>query len=345
MQNALERALAAEGGTDDALDALVRSGAEFERVLVAEVTPDNRGVVAELEFSYEGRAFRFPIKLDRSEPKASARWTVSWTPEPAYARALIGAIQAGPLPSTDIGDPWAELARLPALPVIVRSDTVFTPFGRGALIDNANVPESQALMPPAAVAKAAQRWVGSVLGEDPGPAAVDLMVDPEASWKDLSRVIMGASSSGLFRLQILQQGPEQLVASPAAAPVFGSGRSAEDTAPLVVAMLPHEDGAAFRVRIGDREFRPAEPCRPDVSFCADSPDAYRASLAQAVKSLVAESDTRISYVMFAAGADTTVGEGVSYFQRTHGALGIPQGKVFLGYLSDDDVSASDMEAK
>lgn len=344
MQNALERALAAEGGTDDALDALVRSGAKFERVLVAEVTPDNRGVVAELEFSYEGRAFRFPVKLDRSEPKASARWTVSWTPEPAYARALIGTIQAGPLPSTDIGDPWAEQARLPALPVIVRSDAVFTPFGRGALIDEARAPKEQALMPPASVVKAAQRWVGGVLAEDPAPAGVDLLIDRAASWKDLSRVVMGVSSSGLFRIYLIRQGPRQLLSLPAAAPVFDTGTRADDAAPLVVAMFPHDDGFAFRIRIGDQEYRPDDPCRPGASFCADSPRTYEASLAKTVEDLASKSDVSISYVMFAAGSQTTAGDGLSYFARTHSALGIPEGKVFLGYVGDDKAEPRAEEA-
>lgn len=335
MQSALERALAAEGGTDDALDELVRSGAEFERVLVAEVTPDNRGVVAELGFSYEGRRFRFPIKFERSSPDSDAIWRVSWIPDATYARALIGAIQGGPLPASDVGAPWSELTRLPTLPIIVRSESVFTPWGHGALIDQARAPEDQQLMPPAAVAKAAQRWVGGILAEDPAPASVDLMIDPNTSWKDLSRVVMGVASSGLFRVYMLQQGPEQLLAVPGAAPVFGTGRSPGDAAPLVVAMFPRAEGAAFRVRIGDEEYRPSKPCAPNMSFCADSPEDYEASLAKAVEDVMKGADTQIAYVMFAAGEDTTVGQGVAYFQRTHSALGISEGKVFLGYVGGD----------
>lgn len=340
MQSALDTALSTEGGADDALDVLVRSGAEFERVLVAEVTPDNRGVVAELGFSYEGRAFRFPVKFNRSDPESETTWTVAWMPDAEYARALIGAIQGGPLPSSDVGEPWAELTRLPALPLLVRSDAVFTPWGRGALIDDAKAPDTQELMPPAAVARAAQRWVGGVLAEDPAPAAVDLLIAPEASWKDLSRVVMGVSASGLFRIHVIQQGPENLFALPGAAPVFGKGRSPGDAAPLIVAMFPHEDGAAFRVRIGDREYRPDDPCMPKMSFCADSPETYEASLAKTVETLMEQSDANVAYVMFAAGAETTAGDGLSYFRRTHNALGIPEGKVFLGYVGGD-TEASD----
>ncbi|MGM0558210.1 MAG: hypothetical protein ACQEVA_17630 [Myxococcota bacterium] len=335
MQAALEQALASEGGADDSLDVLIRSGATFEKVLVAEVTPDNRGVVADLGFDYEGRKFRFPVKLERSEPSAAATWRVAWLPDPEYARALIGAVQGGPLPRSDDGAVWVDAIHLPSLPVIVRSDSVFTPYGRGALVAEARAPEDQKLMPPPAVAKAAQRWVGMLLSEDPAPASVDLMIDPRASWRDLSRVVMGVSAIGLFRIHVIQQGPDQLLMLPGAAPVFGTETTPEDAAPLVVAMFPHEDGAAFRVRIGDQEYRPPESCAKDVSFCADSPDSYRASLAQAVESLVARSETRIAYVMFAAGPNTTVGEGLSYFQRTHGALGIPESKVFLGYIDED----------
>lgn len=344
MHAALEKALASEGGADDSLDVLVRAGASYEKVLVAEVTPDNRGVVAELGFDYEGRRFRFPVKLERSEPSTAATWKVAWLPDAEYARALIGTVQGGPLPQSDVGEVWADASHLPSLPVIVRSDSVFTPYGRSALVAEARAPKNQKLMPPAAVAKAAQRWVGMLLSEDPAPASVDLMIDPSVSWKDLARVIMGVSAIGLFRIHIIQQGPEQLISLPGAAPVFGSEASPEDAAPLIVAMFPHPDGAAFRIRIGDQEYRPPEPCQPDMSFCADSPDAYRASLAQAVKSLVAESDQKIAYVMFAAGSRTTVGDGLSYFQRTHGALGIPEGKVFLGYVDDEEPSTQIEEA-
>lgn len=323
------------GDADEGVAVLGKAGFEYERLLVAEMLPSEATVVAEVELAGDAKRLRYPVKLERSLVDGEARWRVGWAPVEAYARALLAVSGEGAGAQIPGGEVWADIRRVPAFPVIVSEQLFVTPFGQvPAEPADGATPEEQ-LVPPQKLVEHAQRWIGLLLEDDPAPAAVDLMVAPGASWTRTTQALMAPASQGLFKVYMIGQKDDRLVAATAAAPIFGQQSTPQGTAPLIVGVYKAEGGPGVRVKFGDTLVEGEATCGERMSFCATSLEEFRQQSANVVGEAVEKADARVAYVMLAATGDFEYAEVLPYFDALSGALGVPTGKIFMGYIAPD----------
>lgn len=303
-----------------AVRALHGAKLAFNRLLVAEVLPGGKTLLAEVALSNKDAAIRYPIKLERDETPSGDAWRVTWAPDVAFAQALVAACEANKLAALQVGRPWEDFHRLPAFPVIVTREYVVTPFGK---IDEkpdarAEAPAG-ALHPSKELTRHVQRWTGQVMLDDPASANVDLLLHADVTWKHATQALMAPAMQGLFRIYFVGHGPRGLYAVSAAAPVFKEAAAATNSSAVIaMSALPTPKvggdvpGYAFRVRLGDQvlDGKPAAAgtpsqapknaelesreggahpdaaaaidCAAAATFCARTLDDFRARLKQRV---------------------------------------------------------------
>lgn len=300
----------------------------YERLLVAERLPSGRTLAVEVELRYQDRRLRLPLKLEQTE----AGWRVVWAPTRAYAIALreVATHQA---PETGHGaQAWADLQRLPAMPIVVLGEAAHTPFGSendGAM--DTEIGRSEAVRADRLVSEHAQLWVGQFLEEDPAPAGVDYIGHGGSDWYDVTSTIMAPASLGLFRVYLVGQADGQLVALPTIAPVKSA--RPQGVAPLVIGLYPlDDDRVGVRVGVGGQVQVPDAPCAPEMSLCVADPAALGSSLPAVVKAAAASTEAPVGYVMVAGTAELRAEQMLQHLPAVASALELPVSKIFIGYI-------------
>lgn len=338
LEAAIEHYFAAES-TAPAVVALNEAGFRYNRLLVAETLPSERAVFVEVELGCQGDKIRYPLKFERRTKDDTVHWKLSWAPAAVYAQTLADVARHDKLAKTDTGSEWAEIQRLPAFPIIVGPKSFVTPYGRVSATKvtpppgakNTNEPATSQLAPPKELAKHAQRWIGLTMEDDPGSANVDLLIEQKTSWTRVTQALMAPASLGLFRVYLVGRADGNLVAYAAAAPVIR--RAPAGTEPLVVGMYHHGKTHAFRVRLGTEVVADSKACADNMTFCADTLTDFQKESEAHITDALAHHKTKVAYVMMAATGDFPAAEVVPYLAALDEALGLPDGKIFMGYIA------------
>lgn len=329
--------------------AMLKSrGASVMDVLVMESLPKG-GTSAELAITFKGYTLRYPIKLTQSTTPMScgqSGWTVSWSPDEAYTNALLNVVSSGALPAHDptVEHPeWYAMARLPALPLVVTAQKIFTPYGK---IDWSELEQDvdpaapgAEVMPPAALVQHGRRWILDYLEDEQGAAGVDIIADARLSWQQLNRLIFGVSSLGLYKVYLVLAGEsESLRVLESAAPVFGSLPGVDKPVPLVLGYYKVRDASkgalthGWRVSQGKAMLSEPDACNPEMSFCTSDVAGFTQRFTTIVERMRAKKPENPQYAMFASTREVTLGDAVVFLQHAGAALGIPQSRVFIGYI-------------
>lgn len=140
----------------------------------------------------------------RIPAKVSGTGEVVWKPVPEFTRALQSLLQSGALAKSS-GESelpvWTAVPRMAAFPVIVTRKRIVTPFGA---MDAA----TPSLTPLEELTEHARRWVFDVTRDESAIARIDLIVQEDASWLQVTQVLFSLAQSGYFQLSlIVQRGP------------------------------------------------------------------------------------------------------------------------------------------
>jgi len=307
------------------LAVLQSAGMRYRGYAVAERLPRTGAYLAEVRLSRADKLLRYPVKVVHG---AERGWELEWTPRSAYAKALVAFLRGdvAALPDRYLGT-WAETERVPALPLVVREDSIVSPFGV--------VPSGggSGVEPPEALGKHVVRWVDSVLERDDAAAGIDLFVTAETPWIHVTRALFAAASAGLFRVYVVvrRQSDSTLASFTALAPVFESGRAPEGASSLIVGVDAAEP-PQIRVDVGGELLDSIGDCKSGVSICSDNPAAFAERLPELVRDRFEGRAPSISHVMVAASGEVPFGDVITYAVQVPGALGIPGEKLFLGHI-------------
>lgn len=326
------------GEQTEGLRALAARGARVEEILSLDALPRG-GWAAELAISFQGMSARYPVKLARTQG-ACEQWRVVWAPSAEFSTAMLNVLASGQLPTTAASPEWHSALRLPALPILLTRDRIFTPYGSMLAAPEPSPsalsparPQRSAISPPPALLKHTQRWLDSFLEGDEGAAAVDVIADGRASWRDLTRVVFGVSSVGFYKLYLIARQGERLAAIETAAPVFGSLPGVQEPVPLVLAYAPLSMRAGFRVSQGSVILEEPDTCDPGVSFCADASAELSERLKSIAQRMRAKNPKNPAYAMFATTGEVTLASALPWLEVTGAGLGIAQRRVFIGYIA------------
>jgi hypothetical protein len=322
----LERTIHEAFDDNPELGAFGKAGAKPGRILILERLPDGAALV-EVELLLEGKRARLPLRL------VDAR--VVWTPTSEFCTALANMLRSGTLPKTRSTRAWADLARLPAFPVIVTGKRAITPFGP---IETAGPVEGQDPRNPLkrrtpagplptsqALTQHTNRWIKDVLADDPAPAGFDLIVDASIDWKTFNAALFSVAGAGLYVGEIIADGPNSFTAIPFAAPV-GAATGGKPPS-LVLAFYPDVDSFGFRVLRNGAPVATADGCEAPMAICGGTPDSYGAAL-----SAVIEGDD-VKRAMFASVPTTKTSDGIAFMERTISALNLAPHQLFLGFIA------------
>lgn len=328
-------------GDHAGIKELSSRGAKIKEVLSVEHLPKG-GVAAELLVEFKGKSLRYPVKLMRTAThercdKDVMGWQVTQAPDKAFTSALLNVLTSGQLPQTTADLPaWTKETRLPALPVVVTQSSIFTPYGKIAwsVLEQEIDPASPMaeVAPPQELVKHSQRWVNDFLEEEPGAAAVDLVLDRRISWQLLNRTIFGVSSVGLYRLNLITETSDGFNTLAASAPVFGSLPGVEKPVPLVLGYYPVGENHGWRVSQGKAVLHEDDSCDAEMSFCTTSEQAFIEKFGALSKRMRAKKPTNPSFATFATTKDVTVEQAVVFWQHAAVALGILERRIFLSYI-------------
>lgn len=336
VEAALEEHFSAEA-KNAAAGVLRKAGYDYKRLLVAEMLPSETTLFVEVELAKgdaEKKSLRYPLKLERKLADGKVSWQVGWSPVEDYARGLVGVAKKDGLAAVGTDTAWTAVERLPAFPVIVGEKAFVTPYGRVPTTtkEGDEPTENSQLAPPKKLAEHAQRWIGLTLEDEPGTANVDLILEPEVSWKRATQALMAPASFGLFRMYVVGANQGRFVALETAAPVMR--KTPEGAEPLVVGMYREGDKHAFRVRIGKQLVPSDKACAENMTFCTVSIDAFEQKALDQITAALSQRHTRLAYVLFAATGDFPASEVATYLQALSTALGIPSKKIFMGYIGE-----------
>ncbi len=329
---------------DDALTALRTRGATFDEVLVMEQT--SAGVLAaEVALGWKGRTMRYPLMLKRrDDPETScAQWEVAWTPTIEFTMALGNMATSGQLPEVAEAPSWHQAQRLPTLPVILTRYQIITPYGSVRIneategVDAAR--RGAAIAPPPELVTHTKRWLNEFLAGNESAASVDIITDRRASWQDLTRVVYGVASEGMFKLYLIVQTSKGLAAVETAAPIFDSLPNVTRPVPLVIGYVPQPESAApeeigFRISQGSAVLEDEDACAPKMSFCVTDTSGFAARLETLGETMRAKKPGNPAFALFATTGEVTVGEALPWLATVGEALGLMQRRVFIGYIGD-----------
>lgn len=324
----------------------------YKRVLIAHLLPSEDALLVEVELARGATSLRYPIRLeDISEAKNGSNWRVDWAPDAVYARAIADATVHTRFAPARAGQPWSEIQRLAAFPVIVGADYFVTPFGRIEVEKAPQGAESPTgLNPPEQLAKHVQRWTGQILQDDPGSANLDLLLGEGVSWKRATQAMLPAAMAGLFRIYFVTMRDDALVGFSAVAPVFKEVVTGESTLVIGVTQASAPDDGprqyGVRLRVGSRTLKasssdasdensdgkvdPATQCGPRSVFCAATGDEFRGRLDAHIKQL--SRDGGPTHVMLAASAEVGAAAVLNFLATTRAVLNLPLGKIVVGYI-------------
>ena len=345
---------AAESGSEAwlGLAALKERGAEVGSLLTMEALPEG-GLAAEIEVRFKGYAFRYPIKLKRltaepSEACASNSFALTWAPDEAYTRALLNVVSAGALPGYDgvsAHQEWVDMARLPALGLVVTAQKIFTPYGAIAWSDLEGELDSSApgaeVAPPQALSAHTRRWIQEYFEGEPGAAAVDLIADKRVSWQQLNRLVFGVSALGLYDLNLLvaDASSGSLKAVESAAPIASALNQGEHQAPLVLGyypLAPGQSGAPHGWRVSQGEAllsgEQEAGCDQEMSFCTEDVEAFAARFSALSARMREKKPGNPSFALFAATKEVTLEQAMPFLQLAAETLGVAPGRVLIGYI-------------
>lgn len=303
----LDDALAEIFATDDAGLRLLRdNGASHFGVLTLERLP-SASYVVEIGVEIEGVTARYPLKLGRED----GAWTLQWQPAAVYASALLAMMKNDVLPHVVTTSKWANVARLPALPVIATRKRYVTPFGEVALDDRGDTATQGDLELSPALVQAGQSWVRRVLDDDPAPAGIDLLLDPSVSWRVTNKVLYNMSTVGLYQVTIvMRDGGAMHVAAPARQANF------------VVALYPLADRFGVRVAGSDGPL-PGDGCADQMTACITQPNELDA---------IITTSELIAPLMFAASAEVAAGDVLRFANHFETLTGLPPHRLLVGYV-------------
>ncbi len=347
MMEAIEVASSSGVASMKGLATLESRGARVTDVLVVESLPKG-GIGAEVLVTFKGHRLRYPIKLATSPaPEGSCgqgSWTVTWTPDEAYANALLNVATSGAMPEYDASanlPEWHTMPRQPALPLVVTQSAIFTPYGKIAWSEldlDPSSPQAE-VMPPEALVQHTRTWINDYLEDEQGAAGVDIVADARLGWQELNRVIFGVSSMGLYKVYLmLSADDDTLHVVESAAPVFGSMPGVEKPVPLVLGYYPVKDETSgefthgWRVSQGKAVLSDEGACADEMSFCTADVATFSTRFTELVARMRAKKPENPRYAMFASTRETTLGAAMAFLQHAGAALGIPQGRVFIGYI-------------
>ena len=336
---AIEEAFAPGG--DPALVALSQRGARPLRLLVAERLAQGE-LVVEVALSWQDQVIRYPLRLAQRRADGCVQWEVSWSPDEAFGQALLNMTRSGTLPTLGEDAPvWGNIKRLPTMPLILTRRAILTPFGS---IDPTPAPSTgvgqravSGVEPPSALVSHTERWLDEVLGGDPGAASVDVIADASVSWRDLTRLVFGVASQGIFKIYLVGAREEGLGVLETAAPIFGALPGVERPVPLVVGYYPRaraSDGlTGFRISQGKALLRDEGVCDEEMSFCVADTAALNTRLGQLGETMRQKEPGNPAFAMFATEGGVLIGEAVGWLSGIGEGLGIAQRRVFIGYIS------------
>lgn len=297
--------------------------------LVAERTPRTGSYLVEVPMASKNWRVPMAVKVGRR----GGEWSVDWSVSRGYARRLAESLEGGELVSLEATATrqWVERGGMPAFPVVFGQESGATPLGTFRLS------KSDELEPPSALGEYVSDWVRRQLEDDPGVAAVDLVPAPRTEWRQLTRIVFGLASAGLFRLHFVvdtgeSPGPGAWTVS---APVGTSDRPMEREKALVVGLY-ESSNAGREVRVSVRGERLGADgktaCGDRATFCADGADSFEKQLRKTVEREFADRAPSVSHVMFAAVGSVPVQEALAHAQRVPGVLGIPSRKLMIGHI-------------
>ena len=282
---------------------------------------------AEVRVRIDPVEVRVPIVLRRSA--SGTPWLVDWQPKRSYLRALVSMTQSGQLVETPNAPRWVDAQRIAAFPVIVTQKRVLTPLGWfdwGALKDNDVQSYAHGLEQIRPLSRFAHRWVEEVLGGDPAPASMDLILARNVSWQTVNDVIFTLAFRGLFRIFAVTASSGEIRTLPLSAPVGSFVLS--DTPPVTLGLNWRDDGVAV-ARMG-------HPALAPENACPDSPKAWRCSADLAT--LVADIGRRFRTVdpsrhdarfVFSTVGETSVGDAFGFLDRLLPELRLAKHKVVV----------------
>lgn len=330
LDERLDVAFSAEGEAEfDSVALLRQIGADYRGYLVVERLPRSGAYLTEVHLRWSERNFRLPIQVARGDEG----WRLTWVPERSYVEALVELVRNGGPVSAETRslDSWADAQRMPALPVVLFQNRAVTPFGPITLSDQAKV------RVPKRLGKDIRRWVDEILEGDPGPASVDLLAAGETSWRQVTKILFGAATAGLFRLHLIVRHDDsnELRTVSFLAPVFESGRTPNQETSFVAGMYGSSP-ARFRIAAAGRHLEASdEDCPEAASLCPESPEEFGEHLSTLVETSFDGRRPQISHVMFAATGTVELREALPYLLRLPSALGIPPRKLYLGHIGDE----------
>ncbi|MFB6264128.1 MAG: hypothetical protein ABEL76_10965 [Bradymonadaceae bacterium] len=304
--------------------AFRRSSVRFEGLATAERLPKAGDYLVEVAIGVGERRLRYPCVVRRDR---RGEWNVRWRPVRAYTSALFRLASGGDLltlqRSGGGGAPgeWASRPRVPALPILLVDGAAILPTGR------ARLGGAEGLEPARSLRRAVSTWTRRVGQRDDALAAVDILADEGATWRDLMTVLYAVSGTGVFRVNVVVgSGDGRLRVVRAAAPVFGADRARS----LVVALDRSVGGRrALRVVLGAEQLAVDEPCAPGVSLCVSGVDAVSGDLRALLEGARHPS---VEHVVFAATADVPLRLGLRYALATAAGLGVDPGRLILSYV-------------
>lgn len=233
---------------------------EFERIVSMEKIPSRNRYVTEALTTHDRHYLRIPLVLERKDDA----WSVAWAPVSEFCVALKNLVTAGVLAKAD-GQIYSSAIRLPAFPVVATQKRIVTPFGAVESVDGFALNEG--------LAKHTQRWVREVYGNDPAPAAFDVICDGQLGWDQFNAIVLSVSSIGLYLINVVTVGTEPdatLSMVQVAAPV-STLISADKPAKGTIAVYSVQSKIGVRVVAGNEIQKGDAPCVETMTFCAADP--------------------------------------------------------------------------
>ncbi len=321
----LNDAIASASAKGDFGKAIKAAKISPKGVLAAERLP-NGNYAIEAEFRGEANPFILPMTAERTEKG----WSIKWTPDPKYVVGMANITRSGQLPKAEYGLPWAKQARLPSLPLVVVKGRILTPFGECDTTDVVKMEqgELEVIRPLSAHVK---RWISEVLADDPGPAGVDVFVDPNLTWHDFNNVLITVALQGLYQVNIVTSSSTGIKSMQVAAPVAALS-SPQTAPPLVVGMYDLDEVVGFRIGMKGEIYKGEAPCAVDMSLCATSPKTFRTMVSQLIAEELFKDVDKVKHAMFAATSDVTVGQAITYLDQVFPALKLTPNATFIGYI-------------
>ncbi len=319
LESGVEAALRAQGAGNA---PLTQAGAKFAHIAIAERLPSGQWL-CEVVLALDEREIRWPLGMRVSEKDGT--WEPSWQPSIEYAKALKNMLASERLPRAEGSGSWHSARRLPAMPVIVTSKRYVTPFGALDIKDRGGE-----LRPSIPLLKHAQRWVTEALADDPGPAAIDFIIDASISWRTLNRALFSISAAGLYQVFIIARGESGWTWVGGAAPI--AFQKAKGPPGVVVGLYPQGVGLGVRLSMEGEVLEDESACNPEMTLCISDVESFATALTAQTSEALSKRATPLDTAMVGATEDLKAGTVIQYLDRVHEALSVAPHSIMLGLI-------------